>query len=181
MNALSRMLLRCRDQFQHYADNHYAKAQRLGADFPNVDQAAIDDTTRKAETNTRFAQEITDTILADPSIKHQSLVLRLKKPGSDILAKLTPDMADALHMTGGVCSEAGELFDAIKRWAIYGKELDRTNVVEELGDLEFFMEGLRQLLRISREETLEANMAKLGVRYSAGFSDQAAIDRADKA
>lgn len=181
MNSLLRMLLRSRDQFKFYADNHYAKAQRLGASFPQVDQEAIDDATKKAEVNTRFAQEITDAILADPNNKHQSMVLRLKKPGEDILAKLTPAMADALHMSGGVCSEAGELFDAIKRWAIYGKELDRANVIEELGDLEFFLEGLRQLLRIPREETLEANLAKLGVRYADGFSDKAAIERADKA
>ena len=65
--------------------------------------------------------------------------------------------------------------------AIYGKPLDRENVIEELGDLEFYMEGLRQGLGITREETLQANVAKLGARYAAGkYSDKAAIARADK-
>lgn len=85
------------------------------------------------------------------------------------------------HMIIGVAGEAGELCDPIKRFTIYGKELDRANVVEELGDMEFYMAGLRQLLRISREEVLDANFAKLRARYPAGnYSDEAAQTRADK-
>ena len=65
---------------------------------------------------------------------------------------------------------------------VYNKELDIANVIEELGDLEFYMEGLRQCLRISREETLRENMVKLGKRYrEAVYSDKAANERADKA
>ena len=76
----------------------------------------------------------------------------------------------------------GELLDAIKKFVVYNKELDIANVIEELGDLEFYMEGLRQCLRISREETLRENMVKLGKRYrEAVYSDKAANERADKA
>jgi len=46
---------------------------------------------------------------------------------------------------------------------------------------EFFLEGIRQRLGITREETLEANIDKLGLRYQGlKYSDQAAQDRADK-
>jgi hypothetical protein len=55
-------------------------------------------------------------------------------------------------------------------------------VVEELGDLEFYMEGLRQATGITREETLAANIAKLGKRYQNHlYSDGQAQSRADKA
>ena len=84
------------------------------------------------------------------------------------------------HMVIGICGEAGELADGIKKNSIYGKPLERANIIEEFGDLEFYMAGLRQMLGISRYETLAANVAKLGVRYKNGYSDQAAIDRADK-
>jgi NTP pyrophosphatase (non-canonical NTP hydrolase) len=85
------------------------------------------------------------------------------------------------HMIIGICGEAGELADNIKRATIYEKEWDRKNAVEELGDLEFYMAGLRQMTGISRRETLEANVEKLRARYPLGeYSDQAAQERADK-
>jgi NTP pyrophosphatase (non-canonical NTP hydrolase) len=111
----------------------------------------------------------------------EEMVAGLVKPGKAIIESLTPEKADSLHMAVGVAGEAGELLDAIKKYVIYNKTLDRDNVVEELGDLEFYMEGLRQALDISREETIKANITKLGVRYSSGsYSDKQAHDRADK-
>lgn len=114
-------------------------------------------------------------------INHPNMVAALAKPGADIVATLTPEDAHALHMAVGISGESGELLDAIKKAAIYRKPIDRENVIEELGDLEFYMEGLRQGLGITREETIDANIAKLGKRYEGfQYSDKAARDRADK-
>lgn len=105
----------------------------------------------------------------------------LAKPGQDIIDSLTPEKADILHMAVGISGEAGELLDCIKKMVIYNKPLDRKNAVEELGDIEFYMNRLRKVLDITREETIEANIAKLSVRYSSGaFSDSQAQQRADK-
>lgn len=112
---------------------------------------------------------------------YAEMVRRLAKPGYAVVDGLTAESAHLLHMAVGVSGEAGELLDAIKKVAIYCKPLDRANVVEELGDLEFFVEGLRQGLGITRAETLEANIAKLGKRYGTAYSDAAAQARADKA
>jgi len=84
------------------------------------------------------------------------------------------------HMVLGIAGEAGEIVDAIKKKVIYDKPLDIDNIIEELGDLEFYMAGMRQLLGVSRKEVLAANVAKLGKRYADGYSDAAAIARADK-
>jgi NTP pyrophosphatase (non-canonical NTP hydrolase) len=84
------------------------------------------------------------------------------------------------HAATGIIGEAGELIDAIKKHVIYNKPLDHANIVEELGDLEFYMEYMRQVTGTTREETLAQNMAKLGIRYAKGYSDQAAQVRADK-
>ena len=113
-------------------------------------------------------------------IKHSDMVAGLAKDGEAIIASMTGESAHALHMAVGVSGEAGELLDAIKKFVVYNKLLDRENVVEELGDIEFYMEGLRQGLNITREETITANIAKLGVRYAGGYSDKAAHERADK-
>ena len=114
--------------------------------------------------------------------QHSYMVARLAKPGEDIIKDLTPEKAHLWHMASCAQSEAGELFDAIKRPAIYNKgSYDRKNVVEELGDIEFYLEGIRQGLGITREETLQANMEKLGVRYASGtYSNEQAQARADK-
>jgi NTP pyrophosphatase (non-canonical NTP hydrolase) len=114
------------------------------------------------------------------TIKHDEMVNALAKQGKAILETMTPQQAHLLHMSVGISGESGELLDAIKKHVIYNKPIDVENVIEELGDLEFYMEGLRQGLGISREETIDANIAKLGVRYAQGYSDKAAQERADK-
>lgn len=114
-------------------------------------------------------------------IVFEEMVAALVKDGALILQEMTPQQADLLHMSVGVSGEAGELLDAIKKHTIYGKPLDIENVIEELGDLEFYMERIRQLINITREQTIEANIAKLGKRYSSGkYSNQQAQARADK-
>ncbi len=114
-------------------------------------------------------------------IEHSNLVARLKKPGDAIQVVLTGQDCDLIHMGMLLATEACELLDAIKAHTIYRKPLDRQNIVEELGDVEFALEGIRQILTINRDLILQANIDKLSKRYAtAAYSDQQARDRADK-
>lgn len=96
--------------------------------------------------------------------------------------------ADLIHMTLEQAGEAGELVDAIKKHWVYGKPLDVGTVVEELGDLLFYIQGVLNIVTsqgVLAPETLKnfmvANMNKLSKRYPTGYSDQAAIVKcADK-
>lgn len=109
------------------------------------------------------------------------MVDAIAKKGTEILAELTPEQAELIHMAMLITGEAGELCDAIKKHTIYQRELDRENVIEELGDLEWTLERIRQILCISREETLDANIDKLTVRYpNLEYSNENAQTRADK-
>jgi NTP pyrophosphatase (non-canonical NTP hydrolase) len=121
--------------------------------------------------------------------RHADLVQTLKKDPSEIALEMTDHNSigglrtkfDLMHMALGIAGEAGELVDAIKKYTIYNKPLDVANVIEELGDLEWYMEGMRQRLRITREQVLEANISKLEKRYAAKkYSNEAAIGRIDK-
>lgn len=121
-------------------------------------------------------------------ITHAQLVAALVKPGADILVQLTPDKVDLIHAAIGISGEAGELLDAIKKTAVYNKPLDVENVIEELGDLRFYMEQMRQRIskltgrEISWAEIEASNIEKLQDRYKdLTYTDQAAQDRADKA
>ena len=112
--------------------------------------------------------------------EHKKLVFELAKPGQDIVDELTPMQAFALHMAIGVSGEAGELLDTIKKFAIYQKPLDLENVVEELGDIEFYLQGIRQAFCIDREYVLQQNIEKLRKRYGKTYTNEAAQRRADK-
>lgn len=111
---------------------------------------------------------------------HADMVNELRKSGYDIIQNLTPRSVDTWHAATGICTEAGELLDAVKKLVIYNKPLDLTNVIEELGDLEFYMQQIRAAWGIDRAAVLRANMEKLGIRYADGYSDKAAQERADK-
>lgn len=112
---------------------------------------------------------------------HPTLVTALAKPGEDIKANLSPLDCEILHMLVGIAGEVGELIDPLKKAVIYRLPIDLINAVEELGDLEFYLERLRQLLGVTREQTLEANIVKLQKRFKEKqYSDQAAQERKDK-
>lgn len=115
-------------------------------------------------------------------VNHSEMVTKLAKPGEAILATMTPHKMNLLHMSSKLCSEAGEAMDAVGKLCFYDKPLDVANVIEELGDMEFYMEGIRQALGIDRQTTLDANVAKLSARYEGlKYSNEAAIARKDKA
>lgn len=111
---------------------------------------------------------------------YRKFVNGIVKPGTDILGTVTPTRMHLLHAALGAAGEVGELVDAIKKHVIYDQPLDLENVVEELGDLEFYLEMLRAVLDIDRDTTIEDNMVKLAKRYANGYSDDAAQARADK-
>lgn len=116
----------------------------------------------------------------ETELEHHNIVAALAKPAAEIISDLDPGKAHLLHMAVGVAGEAGELLDAIKKHAIYGRELDVENVIEELGDLEFYMQGIRQELRIARRVVLAENIEKLRVRYGTRYTNARANERRDK-
>ena len=112
---------------------------------------------------------------------HKILAEKLAKPGEQIVSEMTPLKAHLMHMAIGVSGEAGELLDAIKKHVMYGKELDVENVIEELGDIYFYIQGIMNGLGLERDQIIQHNIRKLSKRYSAGtYSNEQAQERADK-
>ena len=88
---------------------------------------------------------------------------------------------DLLHAALGLCTEAGELADPIKKAMFYGKPLDIQNLKEEAGDLLWYIAApLCRALNCTLEELAQANADKLRRRYPEKFTEAAAIARADK-
>lgn len=85
-----------------------------------------------------------------------------------------------LHAAVGCSGEAGELLDGIKKSWVYGRPLDRDNIIEEMGDNLFYIMAGCNTVGITLEQLMEANMEKLRKRYPDKYSDEAALLRADK-
>lgn len=109
------------------------------------------------------------------------MVIALAKNGQAIINDLDPAKANLLHMAVGVSGESGELLDAIKKYSIYGKTLDRENIKEEAGDILFYLNNILLNVGFTLEEVLEHNIDKLSKRYAKGtYSNEQAQERADK-
>lgn len=85
--------------------------------------------------------------------------------------------AGILHGIIGLQTEIGELSDAVKRYIFYGKDLDVTNLGEEIGDICYYIALVCKHLNINWEEILKKNIMKLKIRYPEGFSQENAINR----
>jgi NTP pyrophosphatase (non-canonical NTP hydrolase) len=77
----------------------------------------------------------------------------------------------------GIAGEAGEIVDTLKKVLYHGHELDREDLIKELGDLEWYVTHLKKLLNISSDYVRMKNIEKLKKRYPNGFSEQDSINR----
>ena len=81
------------------------------------------------------------------------------------------------HCVEGVVTEAGELMDLIKKGKWYGKAIPTDKLIDEAGDVLFYLTGLLSHIGSSLDEAIRANERKLTTRYPAGFSVERAVHR----
>lgn len=109
----------------------------------------------------------------DPDRTHQVV---------DKITEIAPSGAWLVHAHIGLSGEVGELAAAIQRWLYYNKELDRTNVIEELGDLCWYLVQACRAMDVKLEDVMEANINKLKFRYPERYTDfHAAEENRDRA
>lgn len=81
------------------------------------------------------------------------------------------------HAVMGISTEAGELMDAVKKAKIYGVKLDKINLIEEMGDLMWYLALLADDLNVNFEEIWDKNIRKLKIRYPKKYTDNKALKR----
>ena len=77
----------------------------------------------------------------------------------------------------GLNGEAGEVIDIVKKWMYQGHNLDEAKLMDELGDVLWYVAILAHGLEVSIESLLEANIEKLKARYPDGFDAERSINR----
>ena len=60
---------------------------------------------------------------------------------------------------------------------VKGHDLNKEHLIEELGDIAWYLAETSYALDISLEEVLKLNIEKLQKRYPEGFDKQKSIDR----
>ena len=82
-----------------------------------------------------------------------------------------------INMIMGMNGEVGELTDLFKKNMFQGHELHICQIIDELGDIMFYVVNLCNMLGVNMEDVLEYNVAKLQKRYPDGFSCEKSINR----
>lgn len=109
--------------------------------------------------------------------EHQVLAYRTSRR---VYPVLTYQQFELIHAVLGLASELGEIADTVKKHVIYQQPLDASNIVEEQGDLDWYGALLMTAIGELRSIAMTKNITKLRKRYPEGYSDLAAIARADK-
>lgn len=77
----------------------------------------------------------------------------------------------------GLCGEVGELADHVKKHLFQGHEFDKAHMIEEAGDVLWYLAELARALGVSLEVFAQANIQKLRIRYPSGFDAERSINR----
>ena len=79
----------------------------------------------------------------------------------------------------GLCGEAGEAIDMVKKHLAQGHELDKARLARELGDVAWYLAETAHAIGYDLETILQMNIDKLKARYPEGFSVGRSVDRAE--
>lgn len=82
-----------------------------------------------------------------------------------------------LHASMGLVTESAEFLDALKKSFFYGKELDKVNLKEELGDILWYVAIACDALGTDFETEMKRNINKLRTRYPEKFESHQAENR----
>ena len=78
----------------------------------------------------------------------------------------------------GLCGEAGEVADVVKKHRGHGHELDEEKIVDELGEVLWYVAMIAWALDgIDLSAVAHENMQKLRARYPDGFSEERSRNR----
>ena len=80
----------------------------------------------------------------------------------------------------GLCGEAGEVIDIVKKHLAQGHELNREQLIKELGDVAWYLAETATALDGSLEDVLRKNIEKLERRYPDGFEKERSVNRQEK-
>lgn len=113
--------------------------------------------------------EFVDAVTSQPSKDHEAFIYRLQElQGQGFRSERL------LTASVGMCAEAGEFTEIVKKIIFQGKPVNEENMFHlkrELGDIMWYVAQACMGLDISLDEIMEMNVEKLKSRYPGGEFD----------
>ena len=119
--------------------------------------------------NTDAYLEFVNAVTSNPSKEHEAFIYRLQElEGQGFRSERL------LTASVGMCAEAGEFTEIVKKIIFQGKPVNEENLFHlkrELGDIMWYVAQACMGLDISLDEIMEMNVDKLKARYPGGEFD----------
>lgn len=134
---------------------------------------------RYLERKLRDVESLNDSLMKELA-RRQGCQTEIQEHDADIyqldVLKYAPDyqhyMPNVLYAAIGMCGEAGEVSELIKKYAYHGHTMDKEHLARELGDVLWYVSYMADLFGYSLGEIMEMNQDKLAKRYPDGKFDE---------
>jgi NTP pyrophosphatase (non-canonical NTP hydrolase) len=77
----------------------------------------------------------------------------------------------------GIAGESGEVADIIKKHMVHGHDLNKQELLKELGDVLWYVSNIARISGLPLELVAQTNINKLKRRYPEGFSTERSVNR----
>ena len=81
-------------------------------------------------------------------------------------------MPNVLYAAIGMCGEAGEVSELVKKYAYHGHAIDTEHLARELGDVLWYVSYMAHLFGYPLGKIMAMNQEKLAKRYPDGKFDE---------
>ena len=134
---------------------------------------------RYLERKLRDVESLNDSLMKELA-RRQGCQTDIREHDADIyqldVLKYAPDyqhyMPNVLYAAIGMCGEAGEVSELVKKYAYHGHAMDTEHLARELGDVLWYVSYMADLFGYSLGEIMEMNQDKLAKRYPDGKFDE---------
>lgn len=80
----------------------------------------------------------------------------------------------------GLCGEAGEATDLVKKHLFQNHSFNKEDFIKELGDIAWYLAEACTAVDVKLEDVLKRNIEKLRVRFPNGFDKNDSVKRVDE-
>ena len=134
---------------------------------------------RYLERKLRDVESLNDSLMKELA-RRQGCQTEIREHDADIyqldILKYAPDyqhyMPNVLYAAIGICGEAGEVSELVKKYAYHGHAIDKDHLARELGDVLWYVSYMAHLFGYPLGKIMAMNQEKLAKRYPDGKFDE---------
>ena len=159
------------------ANDRAANAKKEAKEAKEMAESASE-RVRYLERKLRDVESLNDSLMKELA-RRQGCQAEIREHDADIyqldVLKYAPDHHDyllnVLYAAMGMCGEAGEVSELVKKYAYHGHAMDTEHLARELGDVLWYVSYMAHLFGYPLGKIMAMNQEKLAKRYPDGKFD----------